>query len=179
MISTNDRDPKNSQYRGLKLATWFLEMEQAGLLKIEYSNSTYRSIQAIADFADTIFPARYNFKPTASCNAVVTDHDGLYVVAVEDLPSYQAQFSPQCLLDDVRRGADIEADFHTFGTVKGRTWKRVAIAPTGTVIDFIANGRVLAEKSACQLYVGVTRAEQTVAFILPNPARLPLPQWKP
>ena len=180
LISTNERDPKNPEFRGLGLTRWFEQQEKAGRLTVEHSNTTYRSIQAIADFADTIFSTNHGFKPTISRNDTVTFHDGLFTVSKHDFPEYKAQFNPQCLNDNLLRGAGIDADFQTFGIVKGLTWEHVAIAPTNTVIDFIAKGKPLKDKTACGLYVAVTRARQSVAFILDDPGRLrSLRQWAP
>jgi hypothetical protein len=101
------------------------------------------------------------------------------VVHPDDVESYVARFDPLCLRNSVGTMKDLDLPFLNFGGVKGRTVDRVLIAPTKPIVAFLAKGTPLADKSACGLYVGITRAKFSVAFIA-TPEDLPaLTQWVP
>ncbi|MEZ1376881.1 ATP-dependent helicase, partial [Enterobacter hormaechei] len=57
-----------------------------------------------------------------------------------------------------------------FKASKGATFERVLIAPTAKIEAFIKKNVHLEATSAAAFYVAVTRAEQSVAIILDNPA---------
>ena len=62
---------------------------------------------------------------------------------------------------------------------KGLSAPRVLIGPTAGMIDFLQRGKRLGETPSCSLYVAVTRARYSVAFVVENPARLGLAVWTP
>jgi DNA helicase-2/ATP-dependent DNA helicase PcrA len=66
-----------------------------------------------------------------------------------------------------------------FGIAKGLTHERVQIFPTDTVKTFLIKGNLLAPMSACGLYVGVTRAIYSVAFVIEKPENSGLIVWRP
>jgi DNA helicase II / ATP-dependent DNA helicase PcrA len=55
LILSNVQDPKNSQYKGIKIKAWFELQKKRGKLTIAHQATTWRSNQVIADFADRIF----------------------------------------------------------------------------------------------------------------------------
>jgi DNA helicase II / ATP-dependent DNA helicase PcrA len=65
------------------------------------------------------------------------------------------------------------------GIAKGLSVPRVLIGPTAGVVDFLRRGRQIGEVPSCSLYVAVTRAEFSVAFVADNPDRLGLRVWTP
>ncbi len=65
------------------------------------------------------------------------------------------------------------------GMAKGLSVPRVLIGPTAGMIDFLRRGRQMGEVPSCSLYVAVTRAQFSVAFVADHPDRLGLPVWKP
>src|SRR5260221_4325985 len=72
LIQTNVRDPKNSQFKGMKIKRWFDGHHLRGALEIAQSTDTLRSNQQISDFADSIFDASWGFERTVSRNTEVT-----------------------------------------------------------------------------------------------------------
>jgi hypothetical protein len=62
---------------------------------------------------------------------------------------------------------------------KGLGADHVLIGPTDNVIKFLRLGSPLDESPACSLYVAVTRARASVAFVHDKPELLRLPVWKP
>ena len=90
---------------------------------------------------------------------------------------YMSQFNPQALRDRITTANDVELSFRNFGTVKGLTFDRVIIYPTKSITAFLPKGTKLKPKTACGLYVAVTRAKHSVAFVVPIPAATGLTSW--
>ncbi|WP_338887385.1 hypothetical protein [Rhodococcus sovatensis] len=59
------------------------------------------------------------------------------------------------------------------------THERVLIFPTGPIKAFLTKGTLLTPKSACGLYVGVTRAVFSVTFVTDKPDKIGFPVWTP
>jgi ATP-dependent DNA helicase UvrD/PcrA len=56
---------------------------------------------------------------------------------------------------------------------------RVLMWPTEGVVDFLRKGKALDPTPCCSLYVAVTRARASVAFVVERPDKFSLPTWKP
>lgn len=179
-LSTNPQEPKNNSYRGERIIDWFREQERGGLLCIEHSAETWRCRPEIAAFADELFDADHGYTATESKNTTVTDHDGLYLVRSEHVDAYVAAFAPQPLRSSKSSGkAHDHLPFMNFGVAKGSSRHRVLVFPTAPIRDLLQKGKPLAAASAMGLYVAVTRARQSVAFILDEPGASLLPYWRP
>ncbi|MFD7844799.1 hypothetical protein ACFV4K_17910 [Nocardia sp. NPDC059764] len=177
MFATNPRDQTYKQFRDLKMLDWFELHRASGLLDVHYNQETWRANQAIADFSDALFTTQLCFEPTVSKQTEITGHDGVFAIAEADVAAYVSQFNPQALRDRITTANDVELSFCNFGTVKGLTFDRVVIYPTKTVTAFLTTGTMLKPKTACGLYVAVTRAKHSVAFVVPNPAATGLTVW--
>ncbi|MEM0677793.1 AAA family ATPase [Corynebacterium amycolatum] len=169
------------------LMEWYREFENSRCLRIDEKVETYRFNQAIADFSDTIFPKRFGFSSTVSKMKDESSHDGVFLLAKEDLGHYVSEFNPTVLRHSSSSWKDQTAHNPiTFGNSKGRTYPRVTILATGTIQDFCLEGKELKDKSACAFYVAVTRAQYSVAIVI-NQSRknliasapLGLPVWTP
>ncbi|WP_328995785.1 UvrD-helicase domain-containing protein [Kribbella sp. NBC_01245] len=178
VFDTNPRDRNLPQYRGINMLDWFAKHEKSGALVIEHSTQTWRSNQQIATFSDSIFPNSLNFAPTESMERAATAHDGLFALAPHDLSDYVEQYDPLCLRYSKTTAADVDLPFRNFGVVKGITVDRVLIYPTKPIAKFLTSGAALAPSTACGLYVAVTRARHSVAFVLENPAKYSLQIWE-
>ena len=76
-----------------------------------------------------------------------------------------ARFEPQVLRYDRTTPSDYLA--FNFGEVKGLGYKRVLVLPNGKLRSWLLTGDIShIEKSAEKVYVAVTRARQSVAFVL-------------
>lgn len=177
VFDTNPRDPNLKQYRGVRMLEWFDLQQVSGLLDVHYDVETWRSNQAIAGFSDTLFPAELSFEATVSKQAEQTGHDGVFSIAEADVDAYLREFDPQPLRDSVSTARDVGLPFRNFGKVKGLTFDRVLIYPTSTVRNFLTHGTELKSKTACGLYVAVTRAKHSVAFVVPSPSATSLARW--
>lgn len=178
VFDTNPQDPNLRQYRGVNMLKWFALHEQAGILAVEHNNETWRANQEIADFSDTLFSTKFAFTATVSKQFETTGHDGVFAITAADVPEYVGAFHPQPLRESVVTASDIDLPFRNFGQVKGLTFDRVLVYPTKAIAKFLTNGSELAPKTACGLYVAVTRARHSVAFVVPSPSATALTPWR-
>lgn len=179
VFDTNPQDQRHKQYRGLKMLNWFEEQRTAGRLELEYSSTTWRSVQAIASFSDSIFNPALGFPATTSAQGKTSEHDGVFALAPEHVDAYIERYRPACLRQLVTTPVPEDVAAINFGISKGLTHERVLIFPTGPIRAFLTQGTRLEDKSACGLYVGVTRAVHSVAFVVPEPQTTNLIVWTP
>lgn len=179
-LSTNLQEPKHKGYRGERIVDWFREQERGGRLRIEQNAETWRCRPEIAAFADELFDSSHGYAATESRNTTATDHDGLFLVRPHHVDAYVKEFAPQPLRASRASGkAHDHLTFMNFGVAKGSSRHRVLVFPTAQIRDLLQKGEPLAVASAMGLYVAVTRARQSVAFILDEPGVSPLPYWQP
>jgi DNA helicase IV len=154
---------RNRKYCGAGLVKWFSEHEDQCTL--ETCNYSYRCNQAICDFADAIFP---DLPPTKSREVAPSGHDGVFTVPVNLLRDYIRDYEPAVALR-YNKNADTKGLPATnIGIAKGSTYDRVIIFPTKPWLTFLKDGDASKLKSAEKLYVAVTRARFSVAFIVPE-----------
>jgi DNA helicase-2/ATP-dependent DNA helicase PcrA len=168
---------KNKAFAGASIVAKFEAWKRAGLVTIGYEQHTHRCNQPIADLGDGFFPLA---PKTISRNATLTGHDGIFLVASGDVPAYALRFTPQVL----RYSAATKCDGHralNFGEAKGMTFERVLIFPHGKARDWIKTGQIShVEKTLSKMYVGVTRARYSVAFVFDGPVHaIEARRWVP
>lgn len=179
VLSTNYQEPKNKQYRNMSIWRWFLEKERRGDLCIEQLCSTWRCHPDIASFADGLFSADCGFDRTTSLNCTRTHHDGVFLVREDDVEQYVQEFHPQCLRYSKASAKTAPYEFLNYKESKGLSRQRVLIWPTKRVEDYLRKGTQLDSYAACELYVAITRARQSVAFVVPTTDGYSLPVWSP
>lgn len=163
-FSTNNA-AKNKQFRGVKIIDKFKKWEKSKLLTMTFETDTHRCNQAIADFADTLFP---DIAPTTSRNQDITGHDGIFVIPTSAVEEYVKRFQPQVLRYDRRtRCGSLDENARNFGECKGLTFNRVLIFPNGSATKWLTTGKYShIEASAAKIYVAITRARHSVAFVM-------------
>lgn len=180
VLSTNREERKHPQYKNMQIWHWFRLQERQGLLRITHREQTWRCHPAVALFADSLFDDTWDFPATVSKNQHRTDHDGIFLVHTDHVDAYVQEFAPQPLRWDKRAlKSHDHLDFLTFGNAKGLTRYRVLIVPTAKMRLLLQKGTPLEDLTAAKLYVGVTRAEQSVAFVLDDPGNAAHPYWAP
>jgi DNA helicase-2/ATP-dependent DNA helicase PcrA len=158
---------KNSGYGGVKIIKKLREWDKAKLCGLTYEVETHRCNQQIADIADGFFPQE---PKTQSLNKKATGHDGVFIISSEDVAAYVEKYQPQVLR------LDVKTDCHgyralNFGESKGLTFERVLIFPHKLGQKWLSTGELTyVEKSAARMYVGVSRARYSVAFVLDGAA---------
>jgi hypothetical protein len=177
LLSTNVRDPRHKKYRFANLIEWFRLQETGGLLTIDERPETYRSNQVIADFSDSIFAGGRQYSATVSRSTETHEHSGMFAVSTEDISVYRECFDPLCLRHGANSGGELDLPYVTFGTAKARTVEHVLIYPTASIRAFLTQGTELEGRAACALYITVTRAQHSVAFILNGTTSPRLTSW--
>jgi DNA helicase-2/ATP-dependent DNA helicase PcrA len=178
LLATNPREQKNRQYKGIAVKSWFEKQAKAGLITISHTSKTWRCNQTIADFADSIFDPALGFPATFSQNPSRTEHDGVFVVAEKDASKYVKTFQPLCLRHSASSAKEIPLPFVNIGLAKGSDVERVLVWPTAKMRAFLCNGTILEHTGGCELYVAVTRARSSVAFVVKKPQDYALPLWQ-
>lgn len=179
VFDTNPQDPRHKKFRGLGMLDWFKEQQSAGRLKVVHSTETWRSVQAIASFSDSLFEPKLGFPATTSRQTESSGHDGLFAISPADVGAYMDRFHPQCMRASSSTRIPDGVECANFGVSKGLTYQRVLIFPTQPMKKFLQKGTTLPTGSACGLYVGVTRAVYSVAFVVDEPAGAHLELWSP
>lgn len=171
-----NQSTKNKNKKGASIVDWIEERVQSGdCEKLEHTHS-HRCVQAICDFADSLFP---DLSTTTSKNHDATGHDGVFLVAESDLDAYRAAYGPQELRWD-KRCKTAGDGAKNFGQVKGLTFARVLIHPTGPITKYVESGEGLEAGSVSKFYVAITRARQSVAIVTTGSTpKSSLPIWTP
>lgn len=160
---------KNKAYAGAKILDMFRKWEKAKLLTVTYANATRRCNQQIADLADTFYPAD---QKTVSRNLAVTGHDGVFLLSPKAVDEYVETYNPQILRLDRKTKCDDRSAMN-FGESKGMTFDRVLIYPHGKGKQWLTTGDYKQVMSvAAKMYVGITRARYSVAFVHDGPSQI-------
>lgn len=155
--------PRNKKYRGAGLGQWFVE--RGDRCKLEVRNYSYRCNQAICDFADKIFPC---LPPTESRDVPLSGHDGVFTVPANMLGDYLRDHGPVNVLRYDKTADTCGLSATNIGVAKGSTHDRVVIFPTKPMLAYLRDGDTSKLKTPEKLYVAVTRARFSVAFVVPD-----------
>lgn len=141
---------------------------------VENMNECWRSIKPICSFADTVH-RNEGYEATISKVTIPAQvhHSGVHYVAPKDVARYVELHAPLILRHSSSSGKELD-DFDnlmTFGESKGQTTEHVLIYPTAPIIKFLKGqqkpfGTGSTATSQNKLYVAITRARYSVAFIV-------------
>tara|TARA_R110000787_G_scaffold248041_4_gene353612 strand:- start:931 stop:2010 length:1080 start_codon:yes stop_codon:yes gene_type:complete len=163
-FSTHD-SAKGKKYKRMGIIDKFQEWEKAELTSIEYQSYSHRCIQDICDFADRFFP---EFPKTESHNEDETGHDGVFLLEEKYVAAYVDRFDPQPLRYNRTRNVAFGHPIN-FGAAKGLTFPRTIVFPHGPLSKYLKTGKLEdAGKTLSLIYVAITRARQSVAFVVPD-----------
>ncbi len=159
--------PKNKGNRGSKLLDFFRKLEKKGLLSVQFRDFSYRCKQSICALSDSLFP---NIdEKTKFLNVKKNDHEGLYIVRTEDFYDYIRDYTPMILRWSVASKipkTSYPVEVRNIGVSKGASFDHVLIVCTGAFKNFVKDGTVpTSEKTKSELYVAITRARYSVAFL--------------
>lgn len=165
-LRTNNSS-KNRGMSGILVVKKFADWKGGKLCSVSYETHTYRCQQSIVDLADTLFPGE---PATVSKNKERTGHDGIFWLPANEVGAYMERYSPQVL----RRSVTTDCMGYraiNYGASKGMTFKRVLIFPHKLAEKWLVSGDIShVAGSAALLYVGITRARHSVAFVCAGPA---------
>lgn len=155
-----NRSNRNKKYRGPGLVDWVAE--RSDLCEVEERTENHRCNQAICDLADSIYP---EYESSTSTLTVVTGHDGIFEISRSEVVEYFERYEPVVLRYDRRFGTE-GLPAMNIGVSKGRTFDRVLIFPTKPMKQFLADGDASRLTAKERMYVAVTRARHSVAFVI-------------
>jgi DNA helicase IV len=160
-FSTNNSS-RNRKFKRGGIAEWIQKQSASGLLSVEEHTHCYRSNQNICDFADALYPS---LPKTLSMNNEVTGHDGIFVVTVNEVIDYIKKYNPIVLRYSVKTST-MNLPALNIGISKGRTYDRVLVFPTKSMIEYVQTRDISKAGDLPKLYVAVTRAKYSVAFVV-------------
>lgn len=162
-----NRSAKNKKYRGVGMYKWVEKQSHNGTVEVESMNWSYRSNQSICDFADKLY-SNHSRTESRKDYDVVTGHDGIFLVHADDIDAYVSSFKPTALrLSKANKLAKQSGLAVTnIGVVKGCTFTRVLIFPTVPWLKYLRGDTLKSDGSTAMLYVAVTRARSSVAFVV-------------
>lgn len=155
---------KNSQFKGGSCREIFQGWVKKGICTILEMTECYRSNQTICDHADQVFP---NCAPTTSKFFDTSQHDGIYKLKASQALAYHKQYRPTVLRYRIDSNTLDLAGFN-IGLSKGKTFDRVMIFPTEPMLKYLIDGNAahLKDQSKSSLYVAITRARYSVAYVV-------------
>lgn len=160
-FSTNNSS-KNKKYKRSQIFDWLFELKNNDLISIEEKTDCHRCNQAICDLADSLYPS---FPKTISKNLEVTGHDGIFKIKEEEVESYVREHNPVILRYN-KKNTTLNLPAVNIGMSKGRTYDRVLVFPTNPMIELLATKDVSKCKDLPKLYIAITRARYSVAFVV-------------
>jgi superfamily I DNA/RNA helicase len=165
--STN-RASKNRKYKRQGVVQWIEERGKAKEIKIEYGICSRRCNQRILDIADCLFP---DFNKTTTSNHESTGHDGVFAIKPDEVEDYSSRYNPIVLRHSIKTKTH-SCRAINIGVTKGHTYDRVLVFPTKPMRDFLRTGDPENAGDQCRLYVAMTRAKFSVAFVVEEPDSL-------
>jgi len=175
IYSTNPTS-KNRHYLGTKVMELVEQWMRTGLCSVKCMSDTHRCNGAICDFSNALWPGMDEM--TAVPNRV-TEHDGVFLVGEKHMAEYMRRFNPQVLRYG-RRTNTYGYEALNFGLAKGLQFERVLIVPTSAIRQYLQSGELNhIEKSREKLYVAVTRARHSVAFVYEGQSEIVPTRWEP
>jgi hypothetical protein len=159
-LSTNI-GPRNKKYRGPSIINWF--GEQASMCDLQHRHISYRCNQPICDFADAIFP---DMPRTRSSGVPETGHDGIFYLSPRQVAAYIDAHPNVTILRHDKKADTLKLPSMNIGVSKGSTFDRVMIFPTKPMLEYLKKRDPTRLKAPEKLYVAVTRARFSVAFVV-------------
>lgn len=161
-LSTNI-GTKNKKFRGAGIKDWFDQRKE--ICEMQTRNLSYRCNQAICDFADALYP---DMPKTQSSGVSETGHDGIFYVPREKVEEYLTTHQNVTILRHDKRADTLGFTAMNIGISKGSTFDRVMIFPTKPMVEYLKKSDPAKLKVPEKLYVAVTRARFSVAFVVEN-----------
>ena len=169
--TTND-SPKNKAFRGTKIVNKFHAWRKAGLCDLTHHAWSHRCNQSICDMADSLFP---DCEPSTSKATTICEHAGIFLVEPDLVDKYVVAHQPRVLVDSVKTNTGGHFGLN-FGASKGLEFPHVVIFPTGPIRKWLKScdpAAIDSDISRAKLYVAITRARHSVAFVYKGTSALP------
>lgn len=137
---------------------------------------SWRCIQSICDLADCLYKNDGHYAPTKSQVISIppkyADHQGIFAVPASRVKDYIKEYNPVILRWDKRTQKELceGQTVYNYGDSKGLNFKRILIIPPKRHAKFLCGDMAAfddsnTDDSRNKLYVGITRARYSVAFM--------------
>ncbi len=140
----------------------WLNDKKSGNYILELKTESLRCNQGICDFADELFP---HLPQSVSKNTCSTEHDGIFYILSDEVEVYISTYKP-AILRYSKKTDTLGIHAINIGLAKGRTYNRVLIFPTKPMLEYLRTKDISKAGDKSKLYVGVTRAKYSVAFVV-------------
>lgn len=163
---------KNQLYRNGNIKKYIVEQcykRDKIIIDENTLNYSHRNNKQICDFSSLLYPNYPHVIPCscADCHPSTVAHQGIYLVRLSALNDYLSIYKPVQLKYDTRVKIDTQYDSFNFGESKGKGFDRVIIYPTGNILKWLFDHKLkLEDQTRAKLYVAITRARYSVAFVL-------------
>ena len=134
-------------------------------------NCSHRNNEIICNFSSLLYK---NLPPTIVCSCIechpVKNHEGIFVIRESDVLEYYRLFLPVILRYNNKREVQDAVSIYTLGNSKGKEFDDVLIYPTKDMEQWLINSGnfFLKPTTKAKLYVAITRAKYSVAFVVSN-----------
>lgn len=165
-------EKKNKKYRDGNIKDFVSEQcykKDKIVIDEETLRFSHRNNQQICDFSSLLYP---DYPPSlpcscAECHPTTVSHQGIYLVKRKDVDDYMSIYKPVQLKYDISVNINTSYESYNFGSSKGQGFDRVLIYPTGKIQQWLFNNNTKLEKrTRAKLYVAITRARFSVAFVV-------------
>ena len=153
----------NKKYSDGNIADFLREKCKSASVDDTLLSCSHRNTPEICRLSNMVFP---NYPQVSGTERPCTEHDGIFLVSPKDVERYISTYHPMQLRDKRTVKVSTNAPAINFGDAKGLTFERVLIYPTKPMQQWIKDqSSELAPKSRAKLYVAITRACYSVAFV--------------
>lgn len=153
----------NKSYSDGNIAGYLRDKCNAATIDETTLSISHRNNPLICGLANMVYP---NHPQVKGSERPSTGHDGIFLVSPKSVDDYISEYHPMQLRDKRTVKVSENAPAINFGDAKGLTFERVLIYPTKPILAWIKDSKSkLEEKSRAKLYVAITRAKHSVAFV--------------
>lgn len=145
----------------VEMEQWLTEL--VGESNIRHSTESRRCNQLICDVASRTHPG---LQPLSSISTTTAAHHGIFQISDSEVEAYVREHGAVVLKYDKREMRALRHGAPNIGECKGAEFSHVVIYPTKSWRDFVASGFKKAPRSPDKLYVAMTRARHSVAFVI-------------
>lgn len=162
------REIKNKKFNQTGILSWAEQLSKHPTVTLTQNQKSFRCNQAICDLAHSISPANTP-SPVSLQPMARRDHTGIFGVLEDDLDTYTQKYNPVVLRWNSKSRPELPSAFN-FGESKGSTFDDVLIIPTKDIAQKCRTEtwESLTPTTQAKLYVAVTRARHSVAFLIPS-----------
>jgi DNA helicase-2/ATP-dependent DNA helicase PcrA len=132
---------------------------------------SHRNNKEICEYSCRLYP-QGQFGVIEPCNChecrnPKQEFEGIFLIKKSEVEDYLKRFNPMQLRYNNLQEVNPNFKAYNFGESKGKTFERVLIYPTNKMVEWIFNNNtVLPFSTRAKLYVAITRAKYSVAFVL-------------